>query len=247
VSDVDGRKYSADFVYFKDDEHVAEMLSSMQELASDAEQEGIIGRLRQRLRRRKDAATLLTLEDIVEETELLFLQPELSLSNTASDFWNELTDYFGRKKTDKTIKLEIAGERLGKAWRRDTDRAVLALQRTPEKLQTEVRRQRLARLKPELKILGLHRRRLGKLTVQDAHAAHIKQAKELHPDSQFSKQRGGLLHGLFRKAPTADEAHKSHKGMIELNKAYEKVKRAITAPVTDWKANLNIDPQKRIF
>lgn len=204
----------------------------------------VVGPLRRRLRRRKDAATLLELTSGLEtlSKDPLYLTKEKSLSSVASDIWTELGSTLpegqasrfekvinecsagfselgqaaqakltSKDPVEAQAKLLLAGERakraveeveriagtyaeaadearavssrqFNEAWRRDAVRAVLALQRAPEQLQREMKRQQLKALSKELRILGLERQRLDTLTQQDVRAARAARAKMLHPD-----------------------------------------------------------------
>ena len=108
-------------------------------------------------------------------------------------------------------------------------------------LTNEVRRQRLAKLQPELKLLGLHRRRLQTLTEADVREARQRRAKDLHPDLRLSRmtqreKRGGMLGGFFGPSSAPVEEPEDFDAMAKLNVAYTKVRRALTAPPFDWKS-----------
>ena len=235
-------------------ERLTELLASVADITTDDGQERLLGRLRRRLRRGKDAATLLEMAEMLEERdrETLLLQREVSLASTMSDFWSELSASMRGAGSAKAASspagaptpLDKAGERLDEAWRRDALRAILALQRAPEKLEGELRKQRLSKLQPELRILGLHRKRLEALTEADVRAARSRRARDLHPDLRKSREAqrgGGLLGGMFGRASApADggegDAQDEDGRMTELNAAYDRVKRAITAPLIDFGA-----------
>lgn len=224
----------------KETELLAELLDGI--ASSDTGKERMLGRIQRRMRRRKDAERLLELEDMLEEERgPLLLQREVTLFSTVSELWDALGGAFESKEptAQATDALEGAAERLDQAWRRDALRALIAVQRAPEKMQAEVRRQRLLKLQPELKILGLHRRRLEALTESDVRTARTTRARDLHPDLRRSReaQRGGFgLGGLFGGSRDADEdlivAQDDDGKMTELNAAYDKVKHAVTAPIT---------------
>lgn len=230
------------------------------EASSDESKERILGRLKRRLRRGKDAKNLLDLADMLEEreSEIMLLNREVSIASTMTDFWGELSAVLGKKQS-QTVKragqakvaeavgrpLDKAGERLDQAWRRDALRAILALQRAPEALEGELRKQRLAKLQPEIKMLGLQRKSLESITEMDLRAAKKSRARELHPDLRQSReaaQKSGLLGGLFGLGGGAKEASASVAAseddgdgrMIELNLAYDRVKHALSAPLFDF-------------
>ena len=233
-------------------------------ISMDSREVPVVSPIRRRLRRKKDAATLLDLTTELESLskETFYLSKEVSLGSVASDLWSELGDTLPQKaraaQYSKVIdecsagfaelgqaaqarlsskdveqadaKLASAGDRakraieemeklagtyveaadefreagarqFNEAWRRDALRAVLALQRAPYALQQEMKRQRLKGLSTELRILGLHRHRLDKITTQDVRAARAARAKELHPDVRVGAEARG-------EAPVLSEAAK---------------------------------------
>lgn len=206
-------------------------------------QERIMGRLRRRLNRKKNAALLLEVEEMQARAPLQ-IKREVSLETVATDIWNELSRAFDGSTKGKEVAtptLDNAGKRLDEAWRRDALRALHALERAPEALTNEVRRQRLAKLQPELKLLGLHRRRLQTLTEADVREARQRRAKDLHPDLRLSRmtqreKRGGMLGGFFGPSSAPVEEPEDFDAMAKLNVAYTKVRRALTAPPFDWKS-----------
>ena len=125
--------------------------------------------------------------------------------------------------------------RLDRGWRRDALRAILALQNAPELMQRELQRQRLLRLGPELRMLGLEDAQLETLTVADLREARVARAKEYHPDVAWRGGASGgassgrrLRHGFARMMRGGSPASID---MSEVNVAHAAVKKAITAPM----------------
>ena len=121
--------------------------------------------------------------------------------------------------------------RLDKGWRRDALKANLALERAPDHLERELRRQRLRKLTNELATLGLDDVPLLAITEARVRAARAARAKALHPDVARTGRRiiSGLM-GIATSEQTAD-ASRAHDAMSELNAAHDAVRRAITAPM----------------
>ena len=212
---------------------------SLVEWSEAAGKENVLGRLGRRLSRRKHAKTLLGLEQALQEhEETLYLKREVSLASSADLFWSRLGDKVRGK--EPRVSMDGVAKELDEGLRRDALRAILAMQRAPGVLRTELVRQRLAKLQPELRILGLHHARRATLTEAQVRAARTAKAKALHPDVVHGRKaaaagRGRLFGGLLRwggaeedgdSAARADESAR----MAELNAAYEAVKEAVTAP-----------------
>ena len=82
----------------------------------------VVGRLRRRLRRNKDAATLLELSTRLEtiQRDTLYMSEEVSLSGTASRIWDDLGSKFDDKKAGSVLQQAMmdcgaAMQDLGKA------------------------------------------------------------------------------------------------------------------------------------
>ena len=264
----------------------------------------MVGPIREKLRRRKDAATLIEVAGGLDamNSETLYLSKEMSLSNVASEMWEEFQQSLpqqahaarmkstleecnagfaalGRaaqaslKAEDKLkvdVELAFAGRRakraieemeklagsysevaddvkaagarqFNEAWRRDALRAVLALERAPETLQTEIRRQRLRGLRKELKVLRLDKHKLETITAADVRTARATRAKALHPDirnGQAATEQGeaprgifGLVRNLFGGPREQERPADDEKAWAELNAAYDAVHKAVSAPV----------------
>lgn len=167
--------------------------------------------------------------------------------------------------------MDGAKKRIDEAWRRDTLRALLALQRAPEQLHAEMRQLRLRGLASELETLGLDPAYAAEtLTLSELRVARATRAKVLHPDvattasaaaadddsrpQSSPPRRGGtsVLGSLFggetvrrartvlslaqrprERAPRADPAAvvDDDQAMVELNAAYDAVRKALTAPM----------------
>jgi hypothetical protein len=274
----------------------------------------VLGRVNRRLRRGRDASTLLDLSIAIDDASKaqLYLNKEVSLSGVAADVWSELGNQLSQKarattldkvmaecsagfaelgraaqaslvSTDADTKqksLASAGERarnairemeriaegyayaageagefgvqrFNEAGRRDAIRAIGALERAPGALQREVRRQRLKRLKRELRVLGLERYRLDKITPQAVRMARATRAKALHPDlrqgaaARAIRDGGSAGDGLFGflgrlfgggGAPAAEEEVDDGEAMRELNEAYDAVFKAVSLPIYDLSA-----------
>ena len=118
-------------------------------------------------------------------------------------------------------------------------RAITALQRAPEVLEREVRRQRLKKLGVELRVLGLARMNIDTLTLADLRAARTLRARALHPDLQNyrggparSSQGWSFRIGFTEQAPAPlQDAAALQEAMTELNAAYAAVRKALTAPI----------------
>lgn len=172
-----------------------------------------------------------------------------SLASKVADATNEVK---GKSQTSS---------RLNNAWRRDAIRAIGTLERAPEMLQREVRRQRLAKLNretPHLRLLGLDRKRLETITVADLKAARVARAKAFHPDvltganarGDEGAAGGGLFGAVSRFFGGRDESqrlaarYRSEVGssddgeeddpMERINDAYDAVYKALTASVYDF-------------
>ena len=135
--------------------------------------------------------------------------------------------------------------------------ALLALQRAPDHLQSEIRRQRFDVLRHELHVLGIEWARVATLTVADVKAARAERAKALHPDVRG--HRGASPPVLVRPTHEAHAPHEAGNGnddnsgawaaadavadamadaqdaMCELNRAYTLVKRAVSAQPYDMR------------
>ena len=212
-----------------DRDRLAELLDGGNVSVTDAGKERMIGRLKRRLRRRRDAAALLELEDVLDEREALMLKREVSIASTADLFWNSLSASLQGKnpRKDAAASMDRAAEQIDEAWRRDALRALLAVQRAPEALRSEVVRQRLAKLQPELRMLGLHRMRPGSITEENVRAARTARARDLHPDMRLSRTEQSYT-GLLRFASRPED---DEDAMVQLNAAYTKVRRAVTSPM----------------
>lgn len=149
-------------------------------------------------------------------------------------------------------EAEEAGNQLDKAWKNDALRAILTLEQAPEALQREIRRQRLLNLQPELRVLGLDQMPSDLITEKMLKERRIARAKELHPDVALAgeavrvQQRaptaasregrgffgalGGLIGSFFRGAED-DAAYRTDITMVEINRAYEKLRKVVAAPV----------------
>jgi len=126
------------------------------------------------------------------------------------------------------------GKRIDEAWRRDALRAVLSLQRAPEEMAYELRRQRFRSLRAELKLLGLDQRPCETLTEADVKAARVARVKALqHPDSRTKPRARGLdLFGARLRSLLPEEEPDSEEGRVgalqEVNAACEAVRQAVT-------------------
>ena len=140
-------------------------------------------------------------------------------------------------------------------WRRDALRALEALEKAPAHLEAEVRRQRLAGLQAELATLGLQSRRPASITQAELRRARVARAREIHPDLRRGREAAGAgrrgLFGRGRGTPkgagegsgVSSLAEGGEQGreredqdrMSALNAAYERVRRALKAPVYDWR------------
>ena len=146
--------------------------------------------------------------------------------------------------------------RLDRVWRRDALRALEALEKAPAQLEAEVRRQRLAGLQAELATLGLQSRRPAAITQAELRRARVARAREIHPDLRRGREAAGAgRRGLFGRGRGARKgagegraqgsslAEGGEQGreredqdrMSALNAAYERVRRALKAPVYDWR------------
>lgn len=204
----------------------------------------IVGRLRRRLRRRKDAKVL---GEYLSAKETLYLSREVSLQSTATEILSEAVRDLGKSASDTEGDASGRGwdVRLEEAWRRDAMRALLSLQRAPDQLLRELKRQRLGRLSAELRVLGLQGARWEALTEADVRAARAAKAKALHPDLAFARGAAepaprGWLGGLFgaREASSTEDVDDApsdaHAKMAELNAAHDAVREAVVAaPVYD--------------
>ena len=146
-----------------------------------------------------------------------------------------------------------ASMRIDQAWRRDALRALNALQRAPEQIQLEMKRLRFRKIRDELKMLGLQAACVDTLTLDDLRAARARRAKELHPDVSRAApgRRERLISGLLGER-TARRVRRSmlpssaghwppaggretgaadDEAMVELNRAYDTVRKAMTAPM----------------
>ena len=125
----------------------------------------------------------------------------------------------------RTNDVAVAGasRQLDVAWRREALRAVLALTQAPEQFSREVRKQRLARLEPELKVLGLNSRPADRLTQAELKAARARLAKLYHPDYQ-QQSRPTASYG---SAGAADGGPDPVERMKEVNKAYTAVNEVL--------------------
>jgi hypothetical protein len=137
-----------------------------------------------------------------------------------------------------------AGKRIDQAWRRDALRALNALQQAPEQIHLEMKRLRFSKLRGELEVLGLQAAGAEMLTLDDLRVARARRAKELHPDvaqATFPGRRERLVTGLLGKKvarrvrsklpfPTRHDAS-SDEAMVELNRAYDALRKAVTAPM----------------
>ena len=148
-----------------------------------------------------------------------------------------------------------ARKRIDEAWKRDALRALIALQRAPEDLNAGMKRLRLQKLQKELRVLGLDSasaEELASLTVADLRAARTKRAKGVHPDTRalgapilgapVGRLFAGLLGGeavrrasvMLSSAQFSDRPGSNAQDddeMVELNNAFEAVRKAITAPM----------------
>ena len=134
-----------------------------------------------------------------------------------------------------------AGQRLDQAWRRDALRALNALQRAPEQIQLEMRRLRFLTLQEELRLLGLQAAGAERLTVDELRAARARRAKELHPDVAqaapglrervVAKLFGGETPRRMKSMLPKSTSPPDDEAMVELNRAYDAVKKALTTPM----------------
>ena len=140
----------------------------------------------------------------------------------------KLTSAYAHTAGDAVVASGVS-KKMDEAWRRDALRALNALSNAPEALQAEVRRLRFAKLTRELRVLGLQTARVESLTLDDLRKARARRAKALHPDVA----KPGLLGRLFRfgRGSDAARAAKDDQAMVELNKAYDTVRWAVTAPM----------------
>ena len=122
-------------------------------------------------------------------------------------------------------------------------RALLNLQRSPEALLGEIKRQRLLRCEKELALLGLDPERAHTLTEADVRAARAAKAKDLHPDQWLARRAVAAdaptpwdaLDSLSSGAAPEEEAapEDPHAAMSALNAAHDVVRKAVTEPLTD--------------
>jgi len=121
--------------------------------------------------------------------------------------------------------------RLDKGWRRDALRAILSLEQAPERLQLELKQQRLAKLSAELAMLGLQDAPLESLSEADVRAARARRAKAIHPDMVARRPFLGSLFGGGHSRRRQAEVARAHDAMSELNAAHDAVRKAVIAPM----------------